>query len=59
MKYNVWLLREDGSRSPAGPSTIYAQGLVAAQHLAQQTLEELQAEGALVGWTVHTVTEAP
>lgn len=25
MRYNVWLLREDGSPSPAGPSRITAQ----------------------------------
>lgn len=57
MRYNVWLLREDGSPSPAGPSRITAQGLVDAQRVAQQTLEELQAAGALVGWSVNTVTE--
>jgi hypothetical protein len=58
MKYNVWLIREDGTPSPAGPSTINAGGIVTAQKLAQQTLEDLQAVGALVGWSVHTVTEA-
>ena len=58
MRYNVWLLREDGSPSPAGPSKITAHGIVDAQHKAQQTLNELQAAGALVGWSVKTVTEA-
>lgn len=58
MRYNVWLIREDGTPSPAGPSQVSANGIVAAQKLAQQTLEELQALGALVGWSVRTVTEA-
>jgi len=58
MRYNVWLIREDGTPSPAGPSRISANGIVAAQKLAQQTLEDLQAVGALVGWSVRTVTEA-
>lgn len=58
MKYHVWLIREDGTPSPAGPSQVNANGIVAAQHLAQRTLEDLQAVGALVGWSVRTVTEA-
>ena len=58
MKYNVWLLREDGSPSPAGPSPVYASGIVDAQRKARQTLEDLQSAGALVGWSVRTVTEA-
>jgi len=58
MQYNVWLIRQDGTPSPAGPSTVNANGIVAAQRLAQQTLEELQAAGALLGWSVRTVTEA-
>ena len=58
MRYNVWLLREDGKPSPAGPSTVTAPNLVNAQRVAQETLEELQAVGALVGWSVSTVTEA-
>lgn len=58
MKYNVWLIREDGTPSPAGPSQVSANGIVAAQKLAQQTLKDLQAVGALVGWSVRTVTEA-
>jgi hypothetical protein len=37
---------------------VNANGIVAAQKLAQQTLEELQSLGALVGWSVRTVTEA-
>jgi hypothetical protein len=57
MRYNVWLLREDGKPSSAGPSSITAAGIVDAQRVAQQTLEELQAVGALVGWSVSTVTE--
>lgn len=57
MRYNVWLLREDGTPSPAGPSSITASGIVDAQRVAQQTLEELQMAGALVGWSVCTVTE--
>jgi hypothetical protein len=58
MRYNVWFIREDGTPSPAGPSRISANGIAAAQKLAQQTLEDLQAVGALVGWSVRTVTEA-
>jgi hypothetical protein len=58
MRYNVWLLREDGTPSPAGPSQISASGIVAAQRLAQQTLDDLQQVGALVGWSIKTVTEA-
>jgi hypothetical protein len=57
MKYNVWLLREDGSPSPAGPYPLYASGIVDAQRKAQQTLAEIQAAGALLGWSVKTVTE--
>ena len=58
MRYNVWLLRDDGTPSPAGPSPVTANGIVHAQHLAAATLAELQEAGALVGWSVHTVTEA-
>jgi hypothetical protein len=58
MLYNVWLLREDGSPSPAGPSRITASGIVDAQRVALATLQELQAAGALTGWSVKTVTEA-
>lgn len=58
MRYNVWLLREDGTPSPAGPSQITASGIVDAQRIAERTLEELQEVGALVGWSVRTVTEA-
>lgn len=58
MRYSVWLLREDGTPSPVGPSHITASGLVDAQRVAQRTLKDLQAAGALVGWSVHTVTEA-
>jgi hypothetical protein len=58
MKYNVWLLREDGSPSPIGPSGITANSLVEAQQLAAQTLAELQHESVLVNWTIKTVTEA-
>ena len=57
MRYNVWFLRQDGTPSPAGPSSITASGIVDAQRVAQQTLEELQEVGALVGWSVSTVTE--
>ena len=59
MRYNVWLLREDGSPSPAGPSIIGACGIADAQRIAADTLAELQAAGALVGWSISTVTEAP
>jgi len=58
MRYFVWLLREDGTPSPAGPSLITACGLVDAQRLAHRTLEDVQSAGALIGWSVHTVTEA-
>ena len=57
MRYNVWLLREDGSPSPFGPSPITASGIVDAQRVAARTLSELQQAGALLGWSVHTVTE--
>jgi len=57
MRYNVWLLREDGTPSPVGPSQITASGIVDAQRVAQRTLDELQGVGALLGWSVHTVTE--
>ena len=57
MKYNVWLTRHDGTLSPFNPSPVTASGLVEAQRKAQQTLEECQASGALVGWNVSTVTE--
>lgn len=57
MRYNVWLIREDGTPSPAGPSRITASGIVDAQQLAQQTLDDLQQAGALVGWSIKTVTE--
>ena len=58
MRYNVWLLREDGSPSPAGPSLITASGIVDAQRVAARTLVECQDAGALIGWTIKTVTEA-
>lgn len=58
MRYNVWLLREDGSPSPAGPSQVTASGIVDAQRVALATLQELQAEGVLSGWSIRTVTEA-
>lgn len=58
MRYNVWLNREDGTLSPAGPSQITAAGIVDAQRVAAQTLTELQDAGALTGWTISTVTEA-
>jgi hypothetical protein len=58
MRYNVWFICKDGTLSPAGPSQINACGIVAAQQLAQQTLEELQALGALADWSIYTVTEA-
>jgi hypothetical protein len=58
MKYNVWLLREDKTLSPAGPSPIYASGIVDAQRVAAATLADLQDNGALIGWSIKTVTEA-
>ena len=57
MRYHVWLTRQDGTLSPFNPSPLTASGLVEAQRKAQQTLEECQASGALVGWGVSTVTE--
>jgi hypothetical protein len=57
MKYNVWLDREDGTPSPAGPSPVYASGIVAAQRRAAEVLRECQAAGALIGWSIRTVTE--
>jgi hypothetical protein len=58
MRYNVWLNREDGTPSPAGPSLISASGIVDAQRHAAATLDELQQNGVLVGWSIRTVTEA-
>ena len=58
MKYHVWFLTERGTPSQAGPSPIYAAGLVEAQRKAAYTLAELQQEDALVGWSIVTVTEA-
>jgi hypothetical protein len=57
MRYHVWLLKEDG-RPSMGPSQITASGPVEAQKLALATLQDLQADGALINWTVQTVTEA-
>jgi hypothetical protein len=57
MRYNVWLLKEDG-RPSMGPSQITASGLVEAQRLALATLQDLQSDGALIDWTIQTVTEA-
>jgi hypothetical protein len=57
MRYKVWLLREDGTPSMT-PSPITANGIAAAQRQAQATLEELQREGALIGWSIKTVTES-
>ena len=57
MRFNVWLLREDNSPSPFGPSQITSPCLVTAQRLAAETLQELQRDGALVNWSIHTITE--
>jgi hypothetical protein len=57
MRYHVWLLNEDG-RPSMGPSQITASGLVDAQRIALETLRDLQANGALVNWTIQTVIEA-
>ena len=59
MKYNVFLLREDGSKSPYGPSCIWASGIVDAQKRAAEILADCQQDGALVGWSIHTVVERP
>ena len=56
MRYNVWLLTQHG-RPSMGPSQVTASGIVEAQRVAQATLTELQSVGALIGWTIHTVTE--
>jgi hypothetical protein len=58
MRFNVWLLREDDSPSPLGPSQITSPYLVTAQRLAAETLQELQRDGALVNWSIQTITEA-
>ena len=57
MRYNVWFTTEKGTASPFGPSPVYANGLVAAQRKATDTLAELQQRNALVGWSIVTVTE--
>lgn len=59
MRYAAWLTRPDGTPSPAGPSYVTASGIVHAQRKAAEILEDLQAKGVLVGWSVSTVTEAP
>ena len=58
MKYNIWLLTDEGRPSPYGPSTIWAAGIVDAQRKASDTLATLQSEGLLAGWAIRTVTEA-
>ena len=57
MRYNVWFTTEKGTPSTAGPSPVYASGLVEAQRKAADTLAELQERNALVGWSIVTVTE--
>jgi hypothetical protein len=59
MRYAAWLTRPDGTPSPAGPSYVTASGIVHAQRKAAEILQDLQASGALVGWSISTVTEAP
>jgi hypothetical protein len=59
MRYATWLIRPDGTPSPAGPSYVTASGIVHAQRKATEILQDLQASGALVGWSISTVTEAP
>jgi hypothetical protein len=59
MRYAAWLTRPDGTPSPAGPSYVTASGIVHAQRKAAEILEDLQAKGALVGWSISTITEAP
>ena len=56
MRYNVWLLTQYG-RPSMGPSQVTASGIAEAQKTAQSTLVELQSLGALIGWTIQTVTE--
>jgi hypothetical protein len=58
MRYHVWFTTEKGTPSTAGPSPVYASGLVEAQRKAADTLAELQERNALVGWSTMTVTEA-
>jgi hypothetical protein len=57
MRYHVWFTTEKGTPSMAGPSPVYASGLVEAQRKAADTLAELQERNALVGWSIVTVTE--
>jgi len=57
MRYAAWLTRPDGTPSPAGPSYVTASGIVHAQRKAAEILQDLQASGALVGWSISTVTE--
>jgi hypothetical protein len=58
MKWDVYLKREDGTLSP-NCSAVRATTLVEAQRKAQQILEQLQSEGVLRKWKVHTVVESP
>jgi hypothetical protein len=59
MRYAAWLTRPDGTPSPAGPSYVTASGIVHAQRRAAEILEDLQAKGVLIDWSISTVTEAP
>ena len=54
MKWDVYLKRDDGTLSP-NCSAVTATTLVDAQRKAQEILEQLQAEGVLRRWEVHTV----
>ena len=59
MRYAAWLIRPDGSPSPAGPSYVTASGIADAQRRAAEILAELQTQGVLTDWSIATVTEAP
>ena len=58
MKYNVWLLKENGLPS-LSPSVISANGIVHAQNIALSMLRELNEKNCLIGWSIQTVTEIP
>jgi len=58
MRYHVWLTRPDGTPAPAGPSPVTASGIAEAKRKAAEILQDVQESGALVGWSISTVTEA-
>ena len=57
MKYQVFFQTSEGKLSPHGPAPIWATGIVDAQAIAQNTLDDMQSEGKMEGWSIFTVVE--